>query len=110
MKRLTELSLSTRWLVTLVASGIVAVALPRSLPVEPRVLVVWNVAILAFLGLIVAMLTGKTPEQVRDRTRRDAHGRVRVLAGVIVASLGSLIAVAYIVSDMERHQPGSGSS
>jgi len=65
-----------------------------------------SLAVLVFLGLIVAMIIGTTPEQVRDRERRVGHGRALVLAGVIVVSLGSLTMVALILRDMERHQLG----
>jgi uncharacterized membrane protein len=106
MHRLQELSPAVRVLVTLVASGLLAVALPGSLSAQTRALIVWNGAVLVFLGLIVAMVIGTTPEQVRDRERRVGHGRARVLVGVIVVSLSSLTMVALILSDMERHQPG----
>ncbi len=91
---------------TLVASVMLAAALPGSLPGGTRALIVWNVAIVVFLGQIVAMAIGKTPEQVRDRVRRDRHGQMRVLSGVILAALSSLTGVALILGEMERHQPG----
>lgn len=106
MNPLKDFSLTSRLLVTFVASGILAAALPGSLPGETRALMVWDMAVVVFLGQIVAMITGKTPEEVRDRVRRDSHGRARVLSGVIVACLSSLTAVILILSDMERHQPG----
>ena len=106
MNRLKEFSLATRVLVTLFASVILAAALPRGLPGGTRTLVVWNVGIAVFLGQIVAMTIGKTPEQVRDKVRKDGHGRAWVLSGVILAALSSLAGVALILSEMERHQPG----
>ena len=106
MKRLKEFSLAKRLLVTFVASVMLAMALPGSFSHGTRALVVWNVAILVFLGQIVAMIIGKTPEQVRDRVRRDGHGRARVLSGVILAALSSLTGVGLILGEMERHQSG----
>ena len=106
MPRLHELSLTVRVVVTLVASGLLAVVLPGSLSVQTRALVVWNGAVLVFLGLIVAMIIGTTPDQVRDSARRVGHARARVLVGGLVTSLSSLLMVAVILSDMERHQPG----
>ena len=66
----------------------------------------WNVAVLVFLGLIVAMIIGTTPEKARDREARVSHARARLLVGVIVTSVSSLTMVALILRDMERHQPG----
>ena len=106
MPRLHDLSLAVRVVVTLVASGLLAVVLPGSLSVQTRALVVWNGAVLVFLGLIVAMCIGTTPDQVRDNARRVGHARARVLVGGLVTSLSSLLMVAVILSDMERHQPG----
>jgi uncharacterized membrane protein len=106
MPRLHELSLTIRVVVTLVASGLLAVVLPGSLSVQTRVLVVWNGAVLVFLGLIVAMCIGTTPDQIRDHARRVGHARARVLVGGLVTSLTSLLMVAVILGDMERHQPG----
>ena len=106
MPRLHDLSLTVRVVVTLVASGLLAVVLPGSLSVQTRALVVWNGAVLVFLGLIVAMIIGTTPDQVRDNARSVGHARARVLVGGLVTSLSSLLMVAVILSAMERHQPG----
>jgi uncharacterized membrane protein len=106
MPRLHDLSLTVRVVVTLVASGLLAVVLPGSLSVQTRALVVWNGAVLVFLGLIVPMIIGTTPDQVRDNARSVGHARARVLVGGLVTSLSSLLMVAVILSAMERHQPG----
>ena len=69
---IARLSLAVRVVVTLVASGLLALVLPGSLSVQTRALVVWNGAVLVFLGLIVAMIIGTTPDQVRDSARESA--------------------------------------
>ena len=80
MPRLHELSLAVRVVVTLVASGLLAVVLPGSLSVQTRALVVWNGAVLVFLGLIVAMIIGTTPDQVRDNT-----------IGLVINAIGAVL-------------------
>lgn len=104
MKR--ELHSSARVAVTLLVLAGVALLLPRNVHPGARLLISWNAAVLTFLAIVVYTISGADAHEVRTRSQRDGEGRFRVLVGIVLVCLASLVAVAVVLYNVKRQEPG----
>lgn len=85
--------LRTQLLLALALGALVAFALSPSLGVVPRLLIGWNVAVLAHLGLVAKFVARADHDSMRYRARTEDEGRGTILVLVCLAVLASLLAI-----------------
>ena len=82
-----------RVLMSVLAAGLgTLVTLP--LPGEMRLIIIFDLAAIAYLGLFVALMSVATPEHAAELSHRSEPSSARMLVGVVLMSLVSLTAVA----------------
>ena len=79
--------------------------LPAAMTVPTRLLIAWNVAILAYLVLVGFMMARATHESMRRRAQMLDEGRGAVLILSMLAALSSLAAVVFELFNL-RQAPG----
>jgi uncharacterized membrane protein len=76
-------------------------AAPSNLEVTTRILVAWNVAIVAYLVLVGYMMARATRESMSRRARELDEGRRTVLLLALAAAVSSLAAVVFELYDVK---------
>lgn len=85
-----------RLLISLLCAGIVAILLPQWIHWATRVLCVWDVVMISFLGLTWRLMFRATPEMMQRSALQEDEGRYTILSLILVTACISLVAVALI--------------
>src|SRR5208337_149129 len=67
------------------------------LPGEMRLIIIFDLAAIAYLGLFVALMSVATPAHAAELSHRSGPSRARTLVGVVLMSLVSVTAVAALL-------------
>lgn len=77
--------------------GLAAFALiPHRYGVTLRALLGWDLAVVAFIVLIVMMMYRATPERMRQRAAIQDQGRTVILSVIVAGALFSMLALAFV--------------
>ena len=94
--RYQKFSVRPRLLFSLLIAGIVAILLPAWLHWATRLLCVWDVAMICFLGLTWRIMLRAAPEMMRYLALQEDEGRLTILSLITVAACISVVAVGFI--------------
>jgi uncharacterized membrane protein len=100
-----KFSVRYRLLLSLFLAGITFIVLPHWLHLITRLLCVWDVAMVCFLGLTWRVMLQATPEIMRRSALQEDEGRLTILSLITIAACLSVIAIGFI-----PHDKGIGST
>jgi uncharacterized membrane protein len=89
-------SVRLRLLSSLLLAGIAAILLPQWLHWATRLLSIWDVAMVCFLGLTWRLMLRATPEMMRRSALQEDEGRLTILSLITIAACFSVIAIGFI--------------
>jgi uncharacterized membrane protein len=104
LKPLRVIRTRPRLLSCLLFGAVVGGLLPEHMRIATRMLLAWNIAVLAYVAVSAPLIAGSTPESVRLRAKRMDEGRLTVLllaVGVACASMGAIVLELGPVKTME---------
>ena len=76
--------------------------LPHSWNILSRVLVCWNIGVLAFLMLIFSWMRGMNAQQIRRRYIEEDESAPFILVAVTVSALLSLVAIVTLLAGLKQ--------
>lgn len=85
-----------RLLISLLLAGIVAILLPPWMYWATRILCVWDVVMISFLGLTWRLMIQATPEMMQRLALKEDEGRLTISISIALAACISLVAVGSI--------------
>jgi uncharacterized membrane protein len=85
-----------RLLISLLLAGIVAILLPHGMYWATRILCVWDVVMISFLGLTWRLMIQATPEMMQRLALKEDEGRLTISISIALAACISLVAVGLI--------------
>jgi len=98
--------LRTQLVLALALGGLLALALPASLGLVPRLLIGWDAAVLAHLALVAKFVAGADHDSMRHRARTEDEGRGTILVLVCLAVVASLLAIVAELAGSHDGQAG----
>ena len=100
-----KFSLRPRLFISLLLAGIVAIFLPSWFHLATRILCVWDVAMICFLGLTWRLMFQATPEMMRFSAIQEDEGRLTILSLITMAACISVVAITFIPHDKKIVDP-----
>ena len=85
-----------RLFIAAAVAAVVGWALPYGAASHPvtRALIAWNVGAVLYVLLAAVMMIRSSEQQMRRRAQWQDEGQLTILAGVVIASVASLVAIA----------------
>ena len=100
-----KFSIRPRLFISLLLAGIVAILLPSWFHLATRLLCVWDVAMICFLGLTWRLMLQATPEMMRYSALQEDEGRLTILSLITMAACISVVAITFIPHDKKTIDP-----
>jgi uncharacterized membrane protein len=91
-----KFSVRPRLLLSLLLAGVTSIILPHWLHLATRLLCVWDVAMICFLGLTWRVMFQATPEMMRRSALHEDEGRLTILRLITITACISVIAIGFI--------------
>lgn len=89
-------SIRPRLFISLLLAGIVSMLLPTWLHWATRLLCIWDIGMICFLGLNWRIMIQATPEMMRRSALQEDEGRLTILSIITIAACVSVIAIGFI--------------
>lgn len=91
-----------RLAISLSVLGAAFLLLPDAFRAGARVLIAWNAAVVVHLLIVAYSIAGKDAAHVRAHAQRVGSTRGRVVGGVVLVCLASLVAVVAVLNGIKR--------
>jgi uncharacterized membrane protein len=102
---LSTLDPRPRLFIALGIGALVASILPQQLRLAFRGLIAWDLGVVSFLILVLAMMSGATHERMRRRAEANNESRISLLFSGVAGACISLLAIVYMLQDTKGLKP-----